>query len=204
MPARPRGVRRLVLTSIIGLFATLPLDAVADHATRPHFHSGAVLTVIDEIAPEVRAVIRRDGRVIDRPRAEWRQGRDEVLGAYASATGLGFSVVEQPGVSYAQPATVEEKDAQYQGEGYIRLARGSSPYASHKQDASGHAVAGHLVAAVPREGFSYIGLLCHEFGHVMGLDHRVGGCMDYADVRGYELPDPHDLEALGALYAHQD
>lgn len=204
MPARPRGLRILVAASLIGTLSALPTRASADHATRPHFHAGAGLTVIDEIAPEVRIAIRRDGRVVARPRNEWRQGRDEVLSAYAAATGLTFNVVEQSGAWYDQPTTLEEKDAQYQGEGYVRLARGSSPYASQKQDATGHAVAGHLVAAVPREGFSYIGLLCHEFGHVLGLDHRVGGCMDYEEVRGHELPDAHDLEALSALYAHQD
>jgi hypothetical protein len=204
MPARPRGLRHLTVALVAGSVSGLPVHAVADHATRPHIHPGAVLTVIDEIAPLVKATIRRDRRVVARPLSEWRQGRDEVLGAYAAAAGLTFSVVEQPGSWYEQPSTVEEKDAQYQGEGYIRLARGPSPYASQKQDASGHAVAGHLVTAVPAEGFRYIGLLCHEFGHVLGLDHRVGGCMDEADLRGYELPDAHDLEALSALYAHQD
>jgi hypothetical protein len=189
---------------MIGLLCALPIDAAADHAIRPHFHSGAVLTVIDEIAPEVRATIRRDRRVIARPRAEWRQGRDEVLAAYAAATGLTFNVVEQPGAWYDQPATSEEEDAQYQGEGYVRVARGPSPYATQKRDAGGHAVAGHLVAAVPTDGFPFIGVLCHEFGHVLGLEHRAGGCMDYEDLRGYELPDAHDLEALSALYAHQD
>lgn len=204
MPSRPRGLRHVPIALLAGLLATLPKPALADHATRPHFHPGVVLTVIDEIAPEVKATIRRDGRVVARPRNEWRRGRGEVLAAYAAATGLSFSVVEQQGSWYEEPLTVEEKDAQYQGEGYVRLARGPSPYASQKQDDSAHVVAGHLVAAVPTQGSPYIGLLCHELGHVLGLDHRDGGCMDYAEVRGYELPDAHDLEALSALYAHQD
>ncbi|MGH2691071.1 MAG: hypothetical protein ACRDHM_01040 [Actinomycetota bacterium] len=204
MPARPRGLRHVATGLVAGLVLALPSPAVADHATRPHFHPGVVVTVIDEIAPNVEATIRRRRRVVARPRSEWRQSRDEVLTAYASATGLTFSVVEQPGSWYEQPNTFEDAEAQYQGDGYIRLARGPTAYATQKLDAGGHAVAGHLVTAEPTQGYPYIGLLCHELGHVLGLDHRAGGCMDYADVTGYELPDAHDLEALSALYAHQD
>ena len=204
MPSRPRGPRHVATALVAVVLSALPIPAVADHATQPHFQSGVVLTVIDEIAPRVEATIRRRRRVVARPRGEWRAGRDEVLGAYSAATGLTFSVVEQRGSWYEEPATFEEKEAQYQGEGYVRVALGPTPYATQKLDAGGHAVAGHLVAAVPTRDSPYIGLFCHELGHVLGLDHRAGGCMDYADVTGYELPDAHDLEALSALYAHQD
>lgn len=56
-------------------------------------------------------------------------------------------------------------------------------------------------------------IMCHEIGHVLGLDHQdtdlwntpLGSCMDYSeDPTLNQRPNKHDYEVLEEIYSHLD
>lgn len=181
------------------------------HARGPFMAAGSHFTILDGVVLSWRTFsreqIKRRKKGISRklreqmffPRRYWRKGRDMLLAAYSQATGITFNIVEVPKAYGRYPQPAEEL---MPANGYIalyRLAEGSERGWAYHRTEGGFTRAAVVVTA------PYIGYLCHEFGHVMGLDHTsetedTNCCMDYTGMLGYELPGDLDLVALRTAY----
>lgn len=131
--------------------------------------------------------------------------------AWSESTVLDTTIVSGLGRKNckAQAGRVEVCNSRYGNNGWLGLAQ---IWVSGSHIAAGTAKMNDTYFNLPQynNDDEKLHVMCQEVGHTFGLGHTSedgssqGTCMDYSSSPDSTLPNAHDLEELGVIYAHLD
>jgi immune inhibitor A len=174
------GPQRLRVVFLVAQFPDLPLGRPREYFTDPASRQGLVERLVDYYAEvshgrlEIQPTIATDVLTVAQPQVRYVQRPAQLVRD-------AFRAFTASGADRAAQAAVETADALivfFAGPGKESDLHGAAndPWSNFTgieppiETPSGHRIQkGCVIAAEQREGLSSFGVLCHEFGHLLGL-----------------------------------